>query len=588
QFLTNAHAGKPYAFLPEGQYHQLAVNRVGDVLVPGDQQSALYRNNDWKIIDDLDAEIQSIQCQNGQFYALTNSGIYQLVDTQWKIFYGDEEVNCIAFRDDELMVGTDNGYYGISRTDASETTPLVSRIPVPKINALLSTSNGLWAATPQGAWQQTDTSFRYFASQRWLDQDEVIDVAIDSEGDVYLLSSSGLNKVDFQPITLAKKAQYFGRKIRQRHIRYGFIAEMRLAESGNITTAEMIDTDNDGLWSAFYLGSQAYRYAVTQEPKARRNAWEAFEAYERLLSINPLKGFPSRTFERKDYKVSDLVRWRPSPDSAWEWKGHTSSDEFVAYIYIASLMDEFLTESAEDEQRVANFIDAIVTHLVDNDYYFVDVDGEPTLWGRWNPEYINWYPPTIRDRRLGSLTLIAGLQLAYDLTGKERFKDEAYRMMEEHGYLDNIMIDLNTIAPTPGYVHQGHDMGGGGWNHSDDEMAFLTYWVIHRHAFTDELKQQYEQAIRNHWEIERPEKNPVWNLISYATEGSFDSEATLWFLRDYPMDLIRYDTKNSHRQDLTMLEPNFRKQETAELLPAAERQIIRYNANPFQLDGGQG
>ncbi|MGB3589150.1 MAG: hypothetical protein WBA23_21570, partial [Tunicatimonas sp.] len=155
QFLTNAHAGKPYAFLPEGQYHQLAVNRVGDVLVTGDQQSALYRNNDWNIIDDLDAEIQSIQCQNGQFYALTSLGIYQLVDAQWKIFYGEEAANCIAFRDNELMVGTDNGYYGISRTDASETTPLVSRVPVPKITALLSTSNGLWAATPQGAWLQT-------------------------------------------------------------------------------------------------------------------------------------------------------------------------------------------------------------------------------------------------------------------------------------------------------------------------------------------------------------------------------------------------------------------------------------------------
>jgi len=588
QFLTNAHAGEPYAHLPEGQYHQLAVNRVGNVLVAGNQQSALYHNDDWEMIADLDAEIQSIQCHDGQFYALASSGIYQLSGTQWKLFHSIGEANCLTFRDDEILIGTDDGYYSISLTNATETTSLVSRVPVPKISTLLSSSNGLWAATSQGAWQQTDTSFRYFASQRWLDQNKVIDIAIHSEGDVYLLTSTGLNKVDFQPTTLAEKAQYFEKKVRQRHIRYGLIAEMRLAEPGDITTAEMIDTDNDGLWSAFYLGSQAYRYSVTQEPKARRNAWEAFEAYERLLSINPLKGFPSRTFERKDYKVSDLVRWRPSPDSAWEWKGHTSSDEFVAYIYIASLMDEFLTESAEDEQRVADFIDAIVTHLIDNDYYFVDVDGEPTLWGRWNPEYINWYPPTIRDRRLGSLTLIAGLQLAYDLTGKERFKEEAYRMMEEHGYLNNIMIDMNTIAPTPGYVHEGHDMGGGGWNHSDDEMAFLTYWVIHRHAFNDELKQKYEQAIRNHWKIEQPEKNPVWNLITYATEGSFDQAATLWFLRDYPLDLIRYNTKNSHRQDLTMLEPNFRKQETAELLPAAERQIIRYNANPFQLDGGQG
>ncbi|MEM9830501.1 MAG: hypothetical protein AAF944_07670 [Bacteroidota bacterium] len=588
QFLTNARAGKPYAYLPENEYHQLAVNRAGDVLIAGKQQSAIHKNGDWIKLNELDNEIKFIQCYDGQFYALTISGVYQLVDTNWRLFHADEEANCMAFRDNELLIGTDNGYYGISLADSTETTPLTSRVPIPEINALLASSNGLWAATSQGAWRKTGDSFRYFASQRWLDQDEVIDIAVDSEGNAYLLTVSGLNKVDFQPITLAEKAQYFEKKIRQRHIRYGFIAEMRLSKSGDITTAEMIDTDNDGLWSAFYLGSQAYRYAVTKEPKARRNAWEAFEAYERLLSINPLDGFPSRTFERKDYKVADLDRWRPSPDSAWEWKGHTSSDEFVAYIYVASLMDEFLAENADEKQRVADFIDAIVTHVVDNNYYFVDIDGEPTLWGRWNPEYINWYPPTIRDRRLGSLTLIAGLQLAYDLTRKERFKEEAYRMMKEHGYLENILIDMNTIAPTPGYIHEGHDMGSGGWNHSDDEMAFLTYWVIHRHAFSDELQQKYEQAIRNHWEIEQPEKNPVWNLITSATEGSFDREATLWFLRDYPLDLIRYNTKNSHRQDLTYLDPNFRKQETTELLPAAERRIIRYNANPFQLDGGQG
>ena len=49
QFLTNAHAGKPYAYLPDGEYYQLTVNRAGDVLVAGNQESALYKNGDWKI-----------------------------------------------------------------------------------------------------------------------------------------------------------------------------------------------------------------------------------------------------------------------------------------------------------------------------------------------------------------------------------------------------------------------------------------------------------------------------------------------------------------------------------------------------------
>ena len=84
-----------------------------------------------------------------------------------------------------------------------------------------------------------------------------------------------------------------------------------------MSTARMVDTDNDGLWTAFYLGSQAFRYAVTKEKEAKRYAWEAFEAFERLLSINQLKGFPSRTFERAGYKVTDTIRWRQSPEKEW-------------------------------------------------------------------------------------------------------------------------------------------------------------------------------------------------------------------------------------------------------------------------------
>ncbi len=587
QWLTNAHAGIPYGNFPISTYDRLAVNHQGVVLLSGSKNLGTYSNGALQKLKHPGEKIQELQVHRGQFYVLTDQQLYRLDGDKLNKLHSVENVNSMTLRDDVIMLGTPNGYYGISCLDGSKTFELISKVPVSQITELATTGDGLWAATPQGAFmRKPDGSFRYYASQRWLDQDEVIDLAADSEGNMCLLTATGLNKVEFRAQTLADKAKYFEEKIRQKHLRYGFIAEMRLSEPGNIATAEMIDTDNDGLWSAFYLGSQAYRFAVTGEEKARQNAWECFEAFERLLSINQLKGFPSRTFERTGFKVSDAERWRDSPDPAWEWKGHTSSDEFVAYIYVASLMDEFLAATEAEKTRVAGFMDAILTHMIDNDYYFMDIDGKPTLWGRWNPEYINWYPRSVGDRRLGSLHLIAGLQLGYDLTGKDIYKEEAFRMMNEHGYLDNIRIPMEEIKSTPGYIFEGHNMGEGGWNHSDDEMAFLTYWVIHRHAFNDSLKQAYEGAIQNHWAIEKPEKNALWNLITLGTEGSFDEKSTLWFLRDYPMDLVRYTVKNSHRKDLTFLEANFREQLTEELLPQAERPIMRYNANPFEMDGG--
>ena len=286
---------------------------------------------------------------------------------------------------------------------------------------------------------------------------------------------------------------------------------------GDLSTAEMVDTDNDGLWSSFYLGSQAFRYAVTKDAEAKQYVWESFSAYERLISINQLKGFPSRTFERKGYKVSDPDAWRPSPDSGWEWKGTTSSDEFVGYIFIASVMDQFVAKTTEEKKRVAGFIDKILTHIIDNNYNFIDLDGKPTRWARWNPEYVNWYPKTIGDRKQTSTNIIAGLQLGYKLTGKNLYKSEALRLMYKYGYLDNIMTDIHNIKSTPGYIFLGDDMGIGPANHSDDEMTFLSYWVLYHYAFNKELQQKYAKVIRNYWQIILPEKNPalepyyLWN-----------------------------------------------------------------------------
>ena len=96
------------------------------------------------------------------------------------------------------------------------------------------------------------------------------------------------------------------------------------------------------------------------------------------------------------------------------------------------------------KRRVADYIDAIMTHIISNDYYFLDYDGKPTLWGRWNPDYVNSFAETQFDRRLNSTLTIAGLQLAYKLTSKEIYKREAFRMMEEHGY-QNMKIPMKNI-----------------------------------------------------------------------------------------------------------------------------------------------
>lgn len=587
--LTNGYAGVPYTILPKNKFNKLAVAADGSILLAGTQSLGLIKNNILAAIDvPQDEQIRNLYNHQGVFYALGKQTVYRFNGFQLLPLYKSGGIKTLAFYKNEIFAGTENGYYAIHNASGNLTVALQNKVPVPNINCLLVANGTIWAGSDEGAFRkEAKGGYRYYASKRWLDDNQVTALAADSKENIYCLTPSGLNKIEFQAQTLAQKTTYYQDKIRQRHIRYGLISEVFFDKPGDISAAEMKDTDNDGLWSSFYLGSQAFRYAVTKEKLAKRYAWETFEAFERLLTINPLKGFPSRTFERIEYRNSDPEAWRKSQDPEWEWKGTTSSDEFVGHIFAAAVMSQFVAETPVEKKRVADFIDKILTHIIDNNYYFIDADGKPTRWGRWNPEYINWYPESVGDRKLGSTTIIAGLQLGYALTGKAIYQSEAFRLMNQHNYLKNILIDCNKIQLTPGYAHLGATMGDG-WNHSDDEMAFLTYWVLYHFAFNDTLKKQFAGAIKNHWAIELPERDALWNLIARGTAGVYDKESTLWYLQEFPLDLVRWTVKNSHRKDLIFLPENLRGQTTKIQIPLGEQPMHRHNTNPFDLDGGDG
>lgn len=587
-YLSNAHAGTIYQKLDANVYQQMAVSESGKVLLTGGKQFAMF-SEDGSTVGREAEKIIDILAEGDDFYIHTEYGISKYKDGRFEQLVSSDDILSWTVGGGQLYVGSSQGIYSVDTESGKELQALTGKLPVVEVHSMTYANGELWAGTDIGMFSTTDLKeFDYYASKRWLVVDQVSDICIDNQGNAFALTGNAISEVHFKSMTLADKADYFYKKIRKRHLRLGLIGEVKFSTPGDITTTQMVDTDNDGLWTAFYLGSEVFRYATTRSPEAKKNAMESFESFERLLSINPLEGFPSRTFERKGFKVSDPDRWRDSQEEEWEWKGHTSSDEFVAYIWIAGILNKHLDLNLEEKKRVADFIDQIMTHIIDNDYYFVDADGKPTLWGRWNPEYLNWYPESVVDRKLGSITITAGLQLAYALTGDEKYKSEAFRLFEDHGYLDNIKIPLSKIASTPGYIYAGHNMGEGGWNHSDDEMAFPSYWILYHYAFNKELQDIYSDVITDHFTIEKPERNALWSTIAYGTTGDVDLPSVQWHLREFQMDMVRWTIKNSHRKDLDLLPDNFREQSTRTLLSPAERETIRHNANPFDLDGGNG
>jgi hypothetical protein len=606
-WLSNGDSGKPLGHLPRGEFSRLTVANDGSVLLSGAGQLA------WAHGDSL-APGQCPTAERADLFA-SESGCFALADGKvWRIEPDGRAAllvaggaTTLAQRGAELLIGAHDGYYGINPKTGALTTPLQTKLPVTDITCIVPSSDGVWFGTRRGVFFLRDANaprgsdlaaprlpdgpnrIRYYASRRWLKDDSVLDLALDGDGHLWALTQTGLSKIEFRRMTLAEKADYFDRKVRSRHVRFGLTGERRLPNAGDIASSEIVDTDNDGGWSSYYLASQAFRFAVTGSRRAWSNAWEVFAALERLQSINPLPGFPARTFERAGFKYSDPDRWREVPGGDWEWKGHTSSDEVASQAFAHAALWECVAKTEAERQRVAANFTRIVDHILRHNGYLVDVDGRPTLWGRWNPEYVNRYPPTIFDRRLNSAEIIASLQLAWHMTDQEKYRQKANELFQQHGYLTNILSSMHLLKATLGYIHQGNEMGDE-WNHSDDELAFVTYWVLYRFAFDDDLRVRYAAAIREHWQMEAAEQYPFWNFIYAGCGGgqNCDPAGAVWTLRGFPLDTITWRITNSPRKDLTRLEPNFMRRELKELLPPGERPITRCNTQPFILDGGDG
>lgn len=487
----------------------------------------------------------------------------------------------------EIVAGTNDGYITIDIATKKQIGEIKRKLPATSITAVSAIGDRLWFGSKQGAFMlKADGKFNYYASKRWLPSDEVTQITAGADGSVLVLTKAGVGQICFKKMTLAEKAAFYDKQVRQRHIRNGFNASVEGMKDGDLSTGFMEDSDNDGLWTSMYLGAEAFRYAVTKSPEALQNCRESLDAMERLYSINPIKGFPARSFERRGYALHDRKVWKEAQDPEWEWKSTTSSDEAIGHIFVFGVLAELVDDLAIRKKSI-RLIDSLMQHVIDNDMYLIDWDGKPTLWGKWHPDYVNSHPESVGDRKINSSNIVAMLQTAYHFTKKEVYRKKAFELMGKYGYLTNLMRPMNEIGKAADDASDWSKMLSEGWNHSDDEMYFLGYWGLYRYAFNDTLKTKFKASIIDHWQAERPEKEAAWNIFTALTGvKSFDLKESIWYLQEYPLDMISWNVRNSERKDIQLIEPNFRNQTTTEVLPPDELRISRHNANRFTLDGG--
>ncbi len=601
---------------------------------------AFYENNLTKALGS-EAPISKIVVADEGIYALGPKGIWQKSDGSWDKLDTTVARSIRAVVSDAkqgLWIGTDVGLYHVSNgktTVFNANEDLVSAyirgidydtegnlwvgglggvairndqqkigeklpadgVPNAWVNVVKKSPDGtMWVGTNYGIARFKPGSDDYSVrlSKRWLMNDEVRDIAFDSNGNAWIATANGVSAIKTRQMTLKDKADYFYDRLIKRHIREPWIAaRYRLAIPGDTTTIEEEDDDNDGEYTSGYLAMESFRYAATGDPEAKERARKAFDFLKLLREVTGSDGFFARTIVPTDWTsmhdpnrtytpqqlADELVenprfkpvetRWHLSADGKWKWKGDTSSDEmdghfFGYYCYYNLVADE------PEKQRIADHVSKILDHLVANDFNLVDVDGLPTRWGIWSPKQLNGDPEWSPEKALNSLEILSFLKFGYAITNNQKYQDAYLKLIHEEHYIQN--------------AHKLHNTNPSWETYFDIYLALYIYPALINYEKDTALKAEYVRHMNEWFEKHKITGSPFVNFTyNWLANNSQELDNSVYFLRDTPLDLVDWYIDNGKREDLHLVRsPILEELQTNRLLPPSEYRTIRWDKNPYE------
>ncbi len=436
----------------------------------------------------------------------------------------------------------------------------------------------LWIGTTRGAIRKLQNEWQYFGADHWLPNNHVNDIAV-SKNQVIIATDGGLGIIEYQPYTLQKKAAFYERHINEwGHKRLGFIQTVYQKEGEWIREV----SDNDGAHTATYLAAMCYKYKVTGDARDRAEAVDAFNAMIWLDRITPIDGFIARSIwsvegdkgERSRKGSGGLpAKWYQTKDGKWFWKGDTSSDEVIAHYYSVAVFHDLIAEGKE-KQLAREHLTRMASYIMDNGWVLIDMDGKPTRWGRWNPEYL-LRPYGYSDRGVNGLEALAFMQAAYAVSGDEKYR-KGFQQLVDWGYLTNTLRQKNTFPPA----------SLAPW---DDNLAFEAYSALLRYTTDPTEKSFLLRSLERTYEIKRMEQVPWFNFTYGAfTDNDFELDKCMKHLRAWTLDCIEHNYRNSHRDDLFVEQGYTSYEGGVKAISPRESSVKRGSRPATVLDGGAG
>jgi len=578
---------------------------------------ALGPNGCWKVRDEGVLE-ESISCSRairdalsdgqGGLWLATQMGLYRHSGTESTSGYWDRsqlvsaDVRGIArATDGNLWVGSLGGVAVCDAEKQLRKFTGTEGLPDVDVRCIRRGPNGrMWVGTSLGVGRYDGKTWSLRHSRRWLLGDQVRDIAFDADGNAWLATDRGVSAIKVRTMTLAAKAEHYDKICQARHVRPpGLVGKCLLTTPGDLSTWQPYDDDNDGQYTSMCLAMESFRYAVTKSPQAKVNAKRAFDSLLFLQTVTETSGFVARTVVPSNWRrmhdpntdVSDQqlaarqvedprykrvnVRWHPSADGKWLWKGDTSSDEITGH-YFGYLFYYDLVADEPERERVRRHVRNVTDYIVDNGYVLKGLDGTPTRWGVWSPEKLNHDPNWAMDRNVNSVEMLSYLKAAYHMTGDEKYQTCYLELIQEHGYAKN--------------ARRAKTMGPAWRTHIDDELLALAYPALLMCETDPKLKHIYRKSLDHWYAATREDQGPFANfLYSGLIEESVGLDASLSFLRDTSLDVIRWRMDNSTRADLQVTNlPEMEMAQTSRLLPPSEIAFSRWDRNPWQALQGDG
>lgn len=541
------------------------------------------------------------------YYVATIKGLYHKTNVQILKYQNEEEIlsdNLFGLEytnSGELWVG---GLGGISVFEndkwVNSFTP-ENGLPTVWVKCIKKDQEGkMWVGTTLGVTRYDGKDWSLRHSRRWLLSDVVNDITFDKNGNAWIATSNGVSAIMRRELTLEQKEKEYRRIMLKRHIRDPYLVEKcRFENPGDTSNWIPLDSDNDGQYTSMYLAMESYRYAVTNNNDAKKNAKKAFNAMQFLQSVTETKGFvartvipstwdrmanPNKSFDEREWaelifkeprmtKVEDM--WRLSSDGKWLWKRGTSSDEITGHMYGYLIYYDLVAEGDEKE-RVKNHILKIVDYIIEGKYVLIDIDGKPTRWGVWAPEYLNDDPDWATEKGINSVEVLSYLKLAYHVSDDDRYQQEYYKLLNKHNFRENILKAKSTIVSWRTYI--------------DDELLALAYPALLQFETDPEIKKIIRKSFDQWYSVMKNDDNPYFYfLYNGLTDSNLNIERSVFLLQDNPLDLIRWKVDNSKREDLHLThKPIMENLQTSKLVPPSERGIMRWDDNPWEAIQGDG